>query len=105
MDKNELDEVVTHAQTSGKNISITFKPEAIPDLNYLQGMIRAGIIELSPADECTMFAVLQSGSWDRSSNRTMAVKLTPKFALDFMGNLNWFCGRMWRALESAKVAA
>lgn len=98
MEREKMRQTLREALGGSRKIRITFKKEAIPEIPYLLGMLKSGIIKIDTMDEITLRAVINSKKWDGDANRTLTATLTDQFDED------WFVGRMERALESISVA-
>lgn len=88
--------VRTAIQNSSRKVRVTFRREAIRDLQYLLGMQNSGIIRLP--DVTIILAVISGNSWDGERNRTMVIELAEKF------DEEWFVSRMGSAVESVSYA-
>jgi len=88
-------EAIKQALAGERKLRITFKEQAMVDLNYLFGMENSGIVIVDPSDKVVLDTVLATGDWEFDANRTMTVTLTETF------DESWFLDRMERSVESA----
>lgn len=93
----KITQAVQEALKGSRKVKITFKRNAISDINYLLGMANSGIISLNNADAQVLAIVVRTRNWSVDSNRIVLVTLTAKF------DEQWFVQRLWRALEKIET--
>ncbi|NQV13229.1 MAG: hypothetical protein HQ530_02910 [Parcubacteria group bacterium] len=97
--REQIEKAVQTALQGSRKVKITFKQEAIGDINYLLGMAQGNIVSLGSGVDALLMAIIQTHNWDNDQNRTLTITLTDTFDED------WFVGRMHPALESIEVAS
>lgn len=97
--QDQIVKALEEALKGKKQVKVTFKKEAIPDLQYLSGMIGGGYVSLSADDQKILGIVRFTNDWGRDHNRTMVITLTDHFDQDF------FVGRMSRRNVLEKIEA
>ena len=95
--RTQIKDAIQKALQGSRQVKITFKREAINEVNYLLGLANSGIISLNSADAQLLKIIVHTRSWSVDSNRTLTVTLTPKF------DEEWFVQRLWRALEKIEA--
>jgi hypothetical protein len=92
--REKIQQAVQTALTGSRKVKITFKRDATDSVGYLLGMGRSGLFKFMNNAEGNLMAVAQSRNWGSDQNRSVTLELTPSFDLD------WFSGRLDRALEN-----
>lgn len=98
MQRSEM-EAMLHGLPTGTTLRCVFKKECVGDVVYLWGMIRNDCV-VSPRDENFVAAIVVGNQWGTDpgpGGRTIEVKTTETF------NIDWFAGRMARALETFEI--
>jgi|APSaa5957512622_1039677.scaffolds.fasta_scaffold11997_3 hypothetical protein len=96
------DQILTATQTAikgSRKVRITFIPEGIGYVSYLQVFAtNLGMIELGE-DELIILAIVASQQWDGDNNRTVTITLTDEF------DITQFANRFQHALEKIEVVS
>jgi len=96
--REKIQQVVQTALAGSRKVKVTFKRDATDSVGYLLGMARSGLFKFQNGAEMNLMGVVASRTWCGDHNRTVTLQLTDQFDLD------WFSGRLDRALENIEVA-